>query len=79
MEVEYPEQSSSFKDDELVPIVFSADIARALGHEVELLIQLHHRTVKITKVLISGKKNSVSYICYDMAHGVQQNRTNLSR
>ena len=60
MEVEYPKQSSSFKDKELVPIVFSADIARALSHKVVLFIQLHHGMVKITKVLISGKKDSLS-------------------
>ena len=64
MEVEYPKQSSSFEDDELVSIMFSADVARALGHEVKLFIQLHHGTVKITEVLISGKKNSLSYIMH---------------
>ena len=64
MEVEYPKQTSSFEDNELVSIVFSTDIARALGHEVELFIQLHHGTVKITKVLISAKKNSLSYIMH---------------
>ena len=55
MEVEYPEQSSSLKDKELVSIMLSADIARTLGHEVVLLIQLHHGMVKFTKILIPGK------------------------
>ena len=55
MEVEYPEQSSSLKDKEFVSIMLSADIARTLGHEVVLLIQLHHGTVKATKILIPGK------------------------
>ena len=58
MEIEYPQQSSSFKDNELVSIMFSANIARTLGHEIELLIQLRHGTVKVAKVLISGKKFS---------------------
>ena len=48
VEVEDPQQSSSFKDDEFVSIVFSADVARTLGHEVVLLVQLHHGTVKVT-------------------------------
>ena len=52
MEVENPEQSSSLKDDNLVSIMLSADVARALCHEVELLIQLHHGTVKVTEVLV---------------------------
>ena len=52
MEVENLEQSSSLKDDNLVSIMLSADIAGALCHEVELLIQLHHGTVKVTEVLV---------------------------
>ena len=60
MEIEYPKQPSSFKDKELVSIVLSADIARALCHEVVLLIQLHHGTVKVTKILVSEKRTSVS-------------------
>ena len=56
MEVEYPEKSSSFKDNQFVSIMFSADIARALDHEVVLLIQLHHGTVKVTKILVPGER-----------------------
>ena len=52
VEVENPEQSSSLKDDNLVSIMLSADVARALCHEVELLIQLHHGTVKVTEILV---------------------------
>ena len=52
VEVENPEQSSSLKDDNLVSIMLSADVARALCHEVELLIQLHHGMVKVTEVLV---------------------------
>ena len=52
VEVENPEQSSSLKYDNLVSIMLSADVARALCHEVELLIQLHHGTVKVTEILV---------------------------
>ena len=52
MKVENPKQSSSFEDDKLVSIMLSADVTGALGHEVVLLVQLHHGTVKVTKILV---------------------------
>ena len=51
MKVKNPKQSS-FEDDKLVSVMLSADVAGALGHEVVLLVQLHHGTVKVAKILV---------------------------
>ena len=52
MKVENPKQSSSFEDDKLVSVMLSANVTGSLGHEVVLLVQLHHGTVKVTKILV---------------------------
>ena len=58
MKVENPKQSSSFEDDKLVSVMLSANVTGALGHEVVLLVQLHHGTVKVTKILVTVVKKS---------------------
>ena len=57
MKVENPKQSS-FEDDKLVTVMLSANVTGALGHEVVLLVQLHHGTVKVTKILVPVVKKS---------------------
>lgn len=60
MEVEYPQQATSFKYEDFIILMFPANIARTLNHKVILLIQKLHSTVKIFQILVPIKLEACS-------------------
>mmetsp|Transcript_6155 Transcript_6155/g.15611 ORF Transcript_6155/g.15611 Transcript_6155/m.15611 type:complete len:260 (+) Transcript_6155:1073-1852(+) len=52
VEVEDPQKATPFKRDDLVPLVLARHIARIVLHEMVLLFQGNHRTVKRMQVLV---------------------------